>query len=492
MKATISKITILAVLLLTTLFGAYAEVYNSEGDFSVEIDKRTKDVINDNIVATFEVEIENKADTEKEFSININDENGWDIIINPATFKLQGRESKTVSITFQANSDFDYSEDVVSPNEIVISQKSDYRGSFEFPVTVSGEDENVLLRLKVEIYPIDSIPLTYDVNIADGSLSPVKPLRFSVGVSNIYEEKTSDIQIKIGNEVIETLSTTFTPDEKFKIFEVGVPNTFEPKSYDVSVIINQKKGEGNIETWYDEKTKTVVPYSNIDVTETQNNFLFGKETIYKIENNGNTKDTFEKSIPLSFFGSFFFSSSHGYERQDGNALFSEELNRGETITLETENNYLALFIIIFVIAILVIYSIVRKSMNPLDLQIKIYDVKRVKHEGLKELKLQVDFENIKEKEIEVLKLVFRLPTYLRVKEHSFLLTPPKHVLKGKNQYKLEWEFRRFETGDSRILGFTLVNNRGILGDIRLGDIELDVKINGKTRKYYKTFPIIRG
>ena len=80
---------------------------------------------------------------------------------------------------------------------------------------------------------------------------------------------------------------------------------------------------------------------------------------------------------------------------------------------------------------------------------------------------------------------------MNVKEGSFLLVEPNHVLKGRDLYKLVWDFKKFEKNDSRILGFTVVNQRGVLGDIVLPEIEFELKINGKTIKYYEELPIIR-
>jgi len=114
------------------------------------------------------------------------------------------------------------------------------------------------------------------------------------------------------------------------------------------------------------------------------------------------------------------------------------------------------------------------------------------NEGVKSLKIKIGFENIKENEIEELKVIFRMPSYLAIKDNSFSLTEPNHVLKGKKQFKLIWNFKRFEKDDSRILGFALINSRGILGDIKLPDLEFEVKIDGKIRRYYKAFPTIRG
>ena len=138
------------------------------------------------------------------------------------------------------------------------------------------------------------------------------------------------------------------------------------------------------------------------------------------------------------------------------------------------------------------YIIHRKTSNPLDVETELYEIKKDVHEGVKSMKIKIGFENIKESEIDVLKIIFRMPSYLQVKDESFLLTEPNHVLKGSSQFKLEWDFKRFERNDSRIIGFELVNKKGILGDIRLPDLEVEVKVNGKVKRYYTPFEIVRG
>ena len=162
------------------------------------------------------------------------------------------------------------------------------------------------------------------------------------------------------------------------------------------------------------------------------------------------------------------------------------------MTVTYSFNYLSLYVILFVILVILVYIYVRKNSNPLDVETRVYGVKRVKHEGIKEMKVRFGFENLKASKIDVLKITFRMPAYLHVKEDSFVLTEPNHVLKGTSQYKLIWEFRNFEKNDSRIIGFTLLNKRGVLGDIRFGSLEFEVNVDGKKRKYYETFPTIRG
>ncbi len=180
------------------------------------------------------------------------------------------------------------------------------------------------------------------------------------------------------------------------------------------------------------------------------------------------------------------------ETKEGLVSFEVPLEKGGRTEIVYYYNFIPLYVLLFVFAVLFMYIYVRKTSNPLDVEANIYEVKKVKHEGVKSMKVRIGFENIKSEEIENLKMIFRMPNYLSVKDDSFLLTPPKQVLKGSTHYKLVWEFKRFEKDDSRILGFMLVNKKGILGDVRLEDLEFEAKINGRVRKYYSSFPIIKG
>ena len=85
-----------------------------------------------------------------------------------------------------------------------------------------------------------------------------------------------------------------------------------------------------------------------------------------------------------------------------------------------------------------------------------------------------------------------MPTYLSVEEQSFLISSPNKVLKGHTEYKLVWEFKRFELNDSQIMGFTLINKKGILGDIKFSDLEIEVHNKGRIKKYYEKIPNVKG
>jgi hypothetical protein len=181
-----------------------------------------------------------------------------------------------------------------------------------------------------------------------------------------------------------------------------------------------------------------------------------------------------------------------YSRSDSEYEFSSELQPGEQKELYVSLRYGIIVVILIILIIIFGIRAYLQYKNPLEVDVFLEDIKKVKHEGVKSFKVKIGFENIRREEIDTLKVIFKMPSYLHVKDESFSITPPTKVLKGSNSYKLMWEFKRFEKGDSRILGFELVNSKGILGDIHFEDLELEVTVKGKKSKYYVGIDTING
>lgn len=467
-----------------------ANTFNEEGEFSVFVENQSASVFNDNIDTSFAFAITNDQGIQ-DFEIFNQQRSGWSIEVQETQFSLGPGQSKTVQVELRANSDFDYSPSVVSPDIVVISQKEDYIGYFEFPFTIVGENENISLRYSVSIEPREILPVEFEPRISNTPLSPANPLQYTVTASNVVDPVTVQIRTFIGDELLSSEDQLFTSDESYKIFSYEIPATLVPGQYGTEVVVRLAQSGTSAQEWFATSEMTVENYENLVVGDSvSKNFL--KDT-YKIEvqNRGNVKSTFEEELPVNPFTRIFFSSNVPYEIEDGMAKISLELDRGQSATVKYGFNYIALYVIIIVALIVLIYVYMRRASNPLDVETKIYEVKKVQHEGIKSMKVRIGFENIKAEEIETLRVVFRMPTYLQVKDDSFLLSPPKKVLKGATQYKLVWEFKRFGRNDSRILGFALVNKKGILGDLRLPALEVEVKMNGKVRKYYEAFPTVR-
>ncbi len=482
---------ICVIFLVPSIFST--NIYNQQGDFSVQIDKLKQKVYNDDINVEYNFVVKNNLNNVQNFRVIIPNQSGWNIVIEERDFLLSSGSQKEFSVKFVANSDFDYSPSIVSPDMIQISQKENYRGFFQFPMAILGENQEVSLRLDVEIDKREKLPVEFEPRISSARLSPISPLGYTITGLNLEEPKNVIVRVQLGNIILSEFEETFSQESNYKVFQADVSSDFYPGIYDAKVIIRKISDDGrSAREWSEERKLEVVKYENLIERESFHKSFFKDTNIIEIRNLGNVEAVYQREVPRGFFSKFFFSSNSEFDKESGKAIFNIELERGETKQLEYSYNYLALYILLLVIIIIVSYIYYRKMSNPLDVETRIYGVKRVEHEGVKSLKTKIGFENIKADEIEELRVVFRMPSYLNIKDGSFLLTEPQHVLKGKNQYKMTWEFKKFEMNDSRIIGFTMVNTRGVLGDIKIPDLEIEVKIGGKIRKYYQSFPIVRG
>lgn len=476
--------------LMLLLSGVYAvSTYNEDGDFSVEIEQQKKMIFDENIVAYFSFVINNRMPNSQSFEIQLPEKLGWDITSSQNNFFLASGESREVTIAFDANSDFVYSPSVVGPDVVKITKKGEFDGYFEFPVMISGENEDVSIKFEVTV---KSGVESFEAKFSSKKLSPAQPFGFYVSGENLSSVENVIVKLLIGEEVIFEKDEVFSPDDNMKVYKQDVPASISPGIYDAKLVIRLQKDELAKE-WYKVEAVEVVPYEKIEVVKQYDKSLFGEAQLLKINNKGNLRTDFIEKINFSAFASLFFGAEGAfYEKKDGGAVINVSLNRGEYKEIVYYFNYFPLYLALFIILVVFVAFYVRKISNPLDVENKIYDVKKDVHEGIKGMKVRIGFENLKEGPLEHIKIIFKMPRYINVKENSFLLVEPNHVLKGKNEYKLIWEFRNFAKNESRILGFTLVNSKGVLGDIKLPDLEIIVKRDGNVRKYKQSFPLIRG
>jgi hypothetical protein len=476
---------------LFTVFGT--SVYNEGGAFEVTVDTLNSEVFSNQIESHFFITVKNNLQVSQKIEFVVGPKSGWDILLSDRKIELDSKEEFTFEMDLSSNSAFDYTPNVVSPNLIKISQNNEaYSGFFEFPVKVLGVDE-VSLTYSVNIKPTKD-NLKFFTKIQQTAVSPVNALKFTVNSEAVTKDTNVEISVSLGDYEFELIEDVFTTDVSYKIYQLDVPSTIIPEAYDVKVTTRVlSEGGESAQEWYSNSNIVVAPYRNIDVVESRGKGIFRDRVELIITNLGNENDLFTDELSFGFFRSLLFGTdAESYIDSENGIAFQVPLEKGESKTLTYSFNYLALVIVILIIVILAFYVYVRKNSNPLVVKNQLFEVERVKHEGVKGFKVRIGFENIKEHELDKLKVIFRMPGYLQVKDDSFSLTEPKHVLKGDSQYKLVWDFKRFEKGDTRLLGFNLVNQKGILGDIRLPDLELEVKLNGKTRKYYQSFPIIKG
>ncbi len=469
------------------------EEYSAGNDFLVYVDSLTDHVYNNNMDNLFSLRIKNTLNRNQEIKIITSNVSGWDIIVDDQYFVLAPNEEKEVNIRFKANSEFDYSTNVVSSDTIKIIQKEEYKGYFKFPIEIIGKYENMTLKYELNIDKLVLEP-EYKITLATDDLSPISPLKFAIESINVIDPELVDIYVDLNGNKIFTKNTEFSKDNFYQIFTVPIDSTLKPGDYSVDVVVRTKvkTSENLIKEWKESKVLKVIPFENLEVRESKVESYFKDIYNFNITNLGNTKSKFEKEVNFGYFKGLFFGTNSNYVNTENGVKIIEELNSGESKSVEYHFNYISLYFIFLILFVTIAFIYIRKNSNPLVVDAKLYDINKVEHEGIKSFKVRIGFENVKESEIDEIRLIFRMPSYLNVRGNSFSLSEPNHVLKGRNQFKLIWDFKRFEKSDSRIIGFTLENKRGILGDIKLPDLEFEIKVNGKVRRYYNSFPTIKS
>lgn len=489
---TFKKILTILTFLVLGIVASYGAVYNADGNFRVELGELSKSVYNTNIQTEMSFLVTNAKNVSVDMNLLLPNVKGWDVDSKTTFFTLKPFEKKTVTVTFVANSAFDYTSQVNSPDVIKISKRDDYSGSFTFPISMQEvQGEKVTFSVLIEIKKPEFFSENYTIKISKESVSPVSPVRYTVLGDHIPSPEKVQVKVEFAGAVVSNYDETFSAATNYKIFQQEITNTLAPGKYPATITLRLEKA-GGAQEWKASEIVEVESYRNVVISQTNSSSLFKQTFFLNLKNNGNIEEKYTQNLDSTWFNQWFFSTNIPYTKNDNGYTFEVVLAKGEGKQLYYAYNFLSLYVVILVLILVLAYVLFRKVSNPLVVDTKVYDIHRVEHEGVKGLKVRIAFENIKEESIDTLKIVFRMPAFLTVKEASFLLVEPNHVLKGHNQYKLVWQFRRFEQNESRILGFTLENSRGVLGDIKIPDLEMEITVNGRVRTYTKAFSQIRG
>ena len=468
------------------LFGV--DEFNLQGDFTVTAKERLVSFSESEVEHIFIFSIKNNLNEKQTININFEKQDGWEISLDRKRVELKPNEISKFKLYTNTIAFKSYNYKILGPDETVLAKKSEHIGLFQFLVKVLGEKETVDLTFEVLIKPKS---LDFLGELASFSVSPDYPLVYTLKAKNFKNEIQATVIVTLNEKILDTRNLKFTKNNPLKISSISIPTSYTPGQYEVRIFVNAKELNKESKWIYSEKIE-IIEYENIKETKISSFSIFGEKNKVTIKNIGNIESTYKNSIPVFWFERFFFSSNQNYKIENSLAVFKIDLKSGEEISFTYAFNFISLYILILFVLILYLSHIYKIHSNPLKIETEIYQVEKVENEGIKSLKVKIGFENIKIPEIQLLKIIFKMPTYLSVEEKSFLIAEPNKVLKGKSEYKLTWEFKRFELNDAQIIGFTLVNKKGILGDIKFSDLEFEVHTKGKVQKYYERISSVKG
>ncbi|MEJ2267970.1 MAG: hypothetical protein P8X70_02755, partial [Nanoarchaeota archaeon] len=151
--------------------------------------------------------------------------------------------------------------------------------------------------------------------------------------------------------------------------------------------------------------------------------------------------------------------------------WNTEINPGENFEIVVKTNWLfPLLIIFFIITIIILAK--QYSKTNLNLKKKISFV----HAKGGEFALKVSISVHAKKYIEKIKIIDRLPPLVKIHE-KFGGEKPIHV--NEKTRKLEWDFERLDSGETRVISYIIYSKIGILGKFALPSAKAVYERDGK-------------
>jgi len=299
---------------------------------------------------------------------------------------------------------------------------------------------------------------------------------FEIGVKK-FDPESNIIQIylenkenlDLGKTKIKLTSDFFTLEKEFDVGPYGKEEfslTLDKEefsdlfagfyAYQATITVDNVEAQlsGNLEFVEKDIVKT---------TEENYGLLIRTTTITK-SNEGNAMAPSELVINKNIISRLFTSFEPVPDRveRDGTKItyvWSKVLNPGESYDIKVNTNWIFPFLlIILVIAVVVLAK--RYSMAPLSIRKKVGFVRAKGSEFALKVTLQVQAR----KYIEKVNIIERLPAMVKLYERFGAQTPSKVDIKKK---RLEWNFKKLESGEKRTLSYIIYSKVGVLGKFAL-------------------------
>ncbi len=300
---------------------------------------------------------------------------------------------------------------------------------------------------------------------------------FEIGSADFDPESNSvEIYIKnkinfnFGNINAKFSSNFFTLDESFALASK------ETKKFEITLDKEQFKKltagfyTMNAEIKAEDKTADIEGVMKFAekksiTTETEKQGFFVSATTITKSNDGNLPEIVQTTIQKNIISRLFTSVNpqpDNVERNNSKIFYSwnRELKPGESLEVKIRTNwFLPLIFIILIIAIVVFVKEYAKT----DLKIK-KRVTFVKSKG-GEFALKVSLLVDARKQVDNLLIVERIPPLLNLYKKVFGREIPTRI--DEKNKKIEWQFKRLEAGEKRMINYVIYSKLGVLGKFAL-------------------------
>jgi hypothetical protein len=426
--------------------------------------------------AEFSLKITNKAATTQRYSIySLQSGQGWNVGPSPLKDKiieLGAGKSHTTKIVAQPIETF--SPGIYYVHVAIESDKGE-RYSQALKVYLSPENQGGYL---------PSISAKIDM---DEKVNPQDPISIKLFLDNKNPKDLSGLTIKIQSDMPEfakEITTDLAPLDKKTVEFTITPNPYQqPKDYTLFFVFEH---EGEVAKIMERKVEilSLIPGFNAEVTE-ENIFLKVFKEV-KVSNEGNTINTQEVKIPVSFGASLFVSSEEGVVKKiDGKRYLTWEnaLAPGESKVLNYVVNYrIILYVVILVMILAFFYWYVQ---TPIIISKKAQTTKS--DEGaLSEIKIVLDVKNNSKKTVKNVTIKDLVPGIANVEKSLELGTlRPKEVKHTKQGTKVIWHLTELEVHEHRVISYKVKAKLNIVGTFSLP--RAIVKFSKKGKKKGKAY-----
>ncbi len=314
---------------------------------------------------------------------------------------------------------------------------------------------------------------------------------FEIGSAD-FDPESSSVEIYIKNKInfdFENMnakfsSNFFTLDESFSLASK------ETKEFEI--ILDKEKFKQLTAGFYTLTAEITTEGKSADIegvmkfaekksitTETEKQGFFVSTTTITKSNNGNLPEIVQTTVQKNIISRLFTSinpSPDNVERNNSKIFYSwnRELKPGESLEVKIKTNwFLPLIFILLIVAIVVFVKEYAKT----DLKIK-KRVTFVKSKG-GEFALKVSLLVDARKQVENLLIVERIPPLLSLYKKVFGREIPTRI--DEKSKKIEWQFKRLEAGEKRMINYVIYSKLGVLGKFALprtaGFYERDGKLH---------------
>ena len=314
---------------------------------------------------------------------------------------------------------------------------------------------------------------------------------FEIGSAD-FDPESSSVEIYIKNKInfdFENLnakfsSSFFTLDKSFPLASKET-DKFE-------IILDKEKFKQLTAGFYTLTAEVTTEGKSADIegvmkfaekksitTETEKQGFFVSTTTITKSNSGNLPEFVQTTVQKNIISRLFTSVNpqpDNVERNNSKVFYSwnRELKPGELLAVKIRTNwFLPLIFIILIIAIVVFVKEYIKT----DLKIK-KRVTFVKSKG-GEFALKVSLLIDARKQVDNLLIVERIPPLLNLYKKVFGREIPTRI--DEKSKKIEWQFKRLEAGEKRMINYVIYSKLGVLGKFALprtaGFYERDGKLH---------------